>query len=58
MKLSHSKGALQVTFLTLDQTEAKILNEDRNIIFTWDPMKESYVISEKAPKTLEVLFEV
>jgi hypothetical protein len=44
--------------LSINQNDAEILNEGRHIIFTWDPMNQSYVISEKAPKAFEVLFEV
>jgi hypothetical protein len=59
-KTTHRRSArlLFQTNLTLDETEAKILNEGRNIIFTWDPTKESYVVSDKAPKAFKVLFEI
>lgn len=59
-KTTHNRSArlLFKTNLTINQTEANILNEGRNIIFTWDPVKQSYMVSEKAPKAFEVLFEV
>jgi hypothetical protein len=59
-RVVHKKSTLLLSQLrlSLNEPEAKILNERRHVIFTWDPIKETYSVSQRAPKSFEILFEV